>query len=169
MAKKRRPCFMLERDQKTIIDELDNKEAGIIFKAIYEYETTGEEPKLNKSLRIVFKQFKVKLDYYNEEYEEKCRINKENAEKRWQKYNDAIEYDRIQSYAMDTNKRKEKKKKENKIKEEVEEENATHVASTPPLFTLSEVLEYGKEKDASEEYCEKFYKYYTKTKKMGEY
>ena len=61
--------------------------------------------------------------------------------------------------------KEEKEEEEEKEKEKKEEREATHVASHPPLFTLSEVLKYGKEKDASEEYCEKFYKYYTKTKK----
>ncbi|MBR3672848.1 MAG: conserved phage C-terminal domain-containing protein [Clostridia bacterium] len=106
------PGFVLERDQKTIIEELTNEEAGIIFKAIYEYETTKQEPKLDKFLRIVFKQFKIKLDFYDNAYLQKCLINKENAEKRWQNKN-ANACDRMQ---MDANKRKENKNKLNKSK-----------------------------------------------------
>lgn len=127
MAKKKRPCFLLERDQKIIIDELDNEEAGIIFKAIYEYETSGQEIKLDKSLRIVFKQFKVKLDYYDNEYELKCEKNKENAEKRWQKEKNATEYDGMQSY---TNGCKIKEKK-NKIKKNKIKQNKTNNNNTP--------------------------------------
>lgn len=119
MAKKRRSCFLLERDQKEIIDELDNEEAGIIFKAIYEYETSGKEIELNKSLRIVFKQFKVKLDFYDEEYEQKCEKNKQNIQEYWDKIKNTNEYDGIQSNTMATNKNKikENKIKKNKIKE----------------------------------------------------
>jgi len=106
------PGFVLERDQKTIIEELTNEEAGIIFKAIYEYETTKQEPKLDKFLRIVFKQFKIKLDFYDNAYLQKCLTNKENAEKRWQNKN-ANACDRMQ---MDANKRKENKNKLNKNK-----------------------------------------------------
>ena len=37
MAKKEQVAFLIQKDQKEIIDELDNEEAGIIIKAIYEY------------------------------------------------------------------------------------------------------------------------------------
>ena len=81
MAKKKQQAFLLPKEMKSIVDELDNEEAGIILKAIYEYEETKEEPKLEKTLKIVFKQFKMKLDAYDEAYKEKCLKNKENIEK----------------------------------------------------------------------------------------
>ena len=159
MAKKR-PCFLLERDQKLIIDELTDEEAGIIFKAIYEYETTGKEINLDKSLRIVFKQFKVKLDFYDKNYEDRCLINKENAEKRWEKYKNAIEYDGIQSNAMDTNKRKEKKNKENKRKEK-KVCVITHIPDThTTVFDYSVLTFPNYEKNDLEKSCKKFFKFY---------
>ena len=112
MAKKKQLAFLLQKDQKPIVDELTNEEAGIIFKAIYEYEETKKEPKLDKTLRIVFKQFKVKLDMYDEAYKDKCLKNKENIEKYWNKMKDTIEYDGIQSNTMATNKIKENKNSE---------------------------------------------------------
>lgn len=114
MAKKEQIAFLLQKDQKEIVDELTNEEAGIIFKAIYEYEVTKTIPKLERTLRIVFKQFKAKLDIYDEAYELKCLKNKENIEKRWSKKEDTNEYDRIRMNTNYTNKRKIKK---NKIKE----------------------------------------------------
>ena len=87
------------------------------FKAIYDYETTKQEPMLDKSLRIVFKQFKVKLDFYDEKYDTKCKTNKKNIQDYWDKMKETNEYDRIQSNTMATNKSKEKKIKENKSKE----------------------------------------------------
>ncbi len=170
MAEKKAPGFVLERDQKEIIDELDNEEAGIIFKAIYEYETTRQEPKLEKALRIVFKQFKVKLDFYDNKYNETCQKNKENAEKRWQRYNDATAYDRMQSDAMDTNKRKENKSKVNKIKENKNKINVCvgNIPSTPaPVFDfcLSVFGEYD-EKDL-EKSCKRFFKYYKEKEWKG--
>lgn len=156
MANKKAPGFILERDQKTIIDELTNEEAGIIFKAIYDYETTREEPKLDKSLRIVFKQFKVKLDFYDEKYDTKCKTNKKNIQDYWDKMKDTVEYDGIQSNTMATNKIKEKKIKENKIKES-ERELSQSGTATP---TLPQIISYGSEIGASEEYCERFYDTY---------
>ena len=160
MAKKKRPCFLLERDQKIIIDELDNEEAVIIFKAIYEYETSGKEIKLDKSLRIVFKQFKVKLDYYDKEYELKCEKNKENAEKRWQKEKDTNECERMQS---NTNECKIKEKK-NKIKKEKENKVCvinTHIPDThDTVFQFCISLFENYDKKDLEKSCKKFFKYY---------
>ena len=130
MAKKNQPAFLLQKDQKEIIDELTNEEAGIIFKAIYEYEETKEVPKLDKTLRIVFKQFKVKLDSYDDAYEEKCLKNKENIEKYWKSLKEnTTEYDGIRSNTMATN-----KIKENKIKEKEKDILSSKLDDTP-LFS----------------------------------
>lgn len=151
MANKKAVGFILEKDQKEIIDELDNEEAGIIFKAIYEYETSKQIPKLNKALRIVFKQFKVKLDFYDKKYNETCEKNRENAEKRWQKHKDTHEYERIQSDAMDTNKSKENKIKENKSKNNIKEskkERTEQSSETGYDFIISQFVSNEKIKEA---------------------
>lgn len=183
MAKKQ-PAFLLPMDQKEIIDELDNEEAGIIFKAIYEYEVNKKEPKLNKMLKIIFKQFKVKLDNYDNAYEEKCLKNKENITKYWEEKKNSNEYERIRS---NTNvyKIKEKKRKENinknKIKENIKDnininikekeinnnkserkkesmrENIVAIATTPTLEIISS---YGAELGIDKDYCERFYNHY---------
>ncbi len=115
MTAKKAIGFLLEFDQKEIVDELTNEEAGIIFKAIYEYETTREEPKLNKTLKIVFKQFKVKLDLHDGSYAQKCKKNQQNAQKRWSEENsDAIACDRMRTHA-NINKINKSKVNENKI------------------------------------------------------
>lgn len=163
MANKKAPGFILERDQKAIIDELNNEEAGIIFKAIYDYETTKQEPKLDKSLRIVFKQFKVKLDFYDEKYDTKCKTNKKNIQDYWNKIKDTNEYDGIQSNTMATNKRKEKKIKENKNSEC--SDNKIYSRNTPPT-TPTQVFEFCLSifpdciKSNLEESCNSFFYHY---------
>lgn len=163
MANKKAPGFILERDQKAIIDELNNEEAGIIFKAIYDYETTKQEPKLDKSLRIVFKQFKVKLDFYDEKYDTKCKTNKKNIQDYWNKIKDMNEYDGIQSNTMATNKRKEKKIKENKNSEC--SDNKIYSRNTPPT-TPTQVFEFCLSifpdciKSNLEESCNSFFYHY---------
>lgn len=64
---------------------------------------------------------------------------------------------------LGSNKKKKKNKKNNK--KEKEEEYATDVAPTTPLFNFSSILEYGIKKNATEEYCKKFYNYYLGKKK----
>ena len=163
MAKKKQLAFLLQKDQKPIVDELTNEEAGIIFKAIYEYEETKKEPKLDKTLRIVFKQFKVKLDMYDEAYEDKCLKNKKNIEKYWSKIKDTTEYDGIQSNTMATNKRKENKIKENKNSEC--SDNKIYSKNTPPT-TPTQVFEFCLSifpdciKSNLEESCNSFFYHY---------
>lgn len=170
--KKNAPGFILEKDQKIIIDELSNEEAGIIFKAIYEYEATKEEPLLDKTLKIVFKQFKVKLDFYDEKYNTTCETNRKNIQNYWNKVNDTNEYDRIRSNTMATNKIKEKKSKVNKIKENKnKKENINNIninkserdqSFTPTASpTLAEIYNYACSLDINDkDYCEKFYNHY---------
>ena len=171
--KKNAPGFILEKDQKIIIDELSNEEAGIIFKAIYEYEATKEEPPLDKTLKIVFKQIKVKLDFYDEKYNTTCETNRKNIQNYWNKVNDTNEYDRIRSNTMATNKIKEKKSKVNKIKENKnKKENINNINNinkserdqsfTPTASpTLAEIYNYACSLDINDkDYCEKFYNHY---------
>ena len=170
--KKNAPGFILEKDQKIIIDELSNEEAGIIFKAIYEYEATKEEPHLDKTLKIVFKQIKVKLDFYDEKYNTTCETNRKNIQNYWNKVNDTNEYDRIRSNTMATNKIKEKKSKVNKIKENKnKKENINNIninkserdqSFTPTASpTLAEIYNYACSLDINDkDYCEKFYNHY---------
>ena len=163
MANKKATGFILEKDQKAIIDELTNEEAGIIFKAIYDYETTKQEPKLDKSLRIVFKQFKVKLDFYDEKYDTKCKTNKKNIQDYWNKIKDTNEYDGIQSNTMATNKIKENKIKENKNSEC--SDNKIYSKNTPPT-TPTQVFEFCLSifpdciKSNLEESCNSFFYHY---------
>ena len=154
--KKGQPAFLLPIDQKEIIDELDNDEAGIIFKAIYEYEVNKKEINLPKTLKIVFKQFKVKLDNYDGAYEEKCIRNKENITKYWAKKKENTNvYDRIR---MNTNvyKIKENKIKENKRK--IKSEGIYNNKIISP--SIQDIIEYGKEQNVGKDYCERFYNYY---------
>ena len=156
--KKGQPAFLLPIDQKEIVDELDNEEAGIIFKAIYEYEVNKVEIDLPKTLKIVFKQFKVKLDNYDGAYEEKCQRNRENIRKYWEKKKaDTTEYDRIRP---NTNvyKIKEKKNKENKIKEKKRKREREYIYNSAP--TLTDIINYANELNISKEYGEMFFNHY---------
>ena len=143
MAVSQQKVFLIEKNQKEIIDELTDEEAGIIFKAIFEYVETRKTPNLEKTLKIVFKQFKQKLDFFEEKYEQKCLKNKENIEKYWkekkEKNSDTNVNERIQS---NTNvyKIKEKEKEKEKVKVKVKEKNnnITYMSSCPKTGILDE-------------------------------
>lgn len=79
--------FILYLDQKEIFGMLEDEEAGQLIKAIFEYEETGQMPKLDKSLRIAFIPIKNALDRNKEKYQKVIERNKQNIEKRWNKEN----------------------------------------------------------------------------------
>lgn len=135
MAKKR-TSFLMELDKGEVFDNLTNEEAGKLIKAIYDYERCPERklPEMDKMTKLLFLNFKAKLDSNEEEYNLKCEKNRLNVEKRWENYNknkgneekNTTEYDRIPSYTTEydplriiPNKRKEIKR--NEIKENKKE------------------------------------------------
>ena len=61
--------FILYHDQKEVIDELDDEQAGKLFKAIYEYNTTGKM-ELTGALKIIFIPFKTAFDRNDEKWDE---------------------------------------------------------------------------------------------------
>ena len=68
MIVKEKESFILYYEQKEIINNLSDNEAGKLIKAIYEYETTLQVPKLSKTLSLVFIPFKNALDRNREKY-----------------------------------------------------------------------------------------------------
>ena len=58
----KRDSFILYTDFNAILKEIPDEQAGRLFKAIYEYEASGEIPILEDSIRYVFLMLKQKLD-----------------------------------------------------------------------------------------------------------
>ena len=77
--------FILYQEQKEIFDTLSDSEAGKLIKAIFEYESTGQSPKLSKTLNLVFIPIKNSLDRNKEKYQKVVERNKKNIKKRWNK------------------------------------------------------------------------------------
>ena len=79
--------FIMYQEQKEIFDTLSDNEAGKLIKAIFEYESTGQSPKLSKTLNLVFIPIKNSLDRNKEKYQKVVERNKRNIKKRWNKEN----------------------------------------------------------------------------------
>lgn len=73
--------ILLFSNMKEPIDELDDEDAGKLFKAILAYQN-GEEMKLQGLLKVVFLQIKQQIDYNNERYAETSKKRSE-ARKAW--------------------------------------------------------------------------------------
>ena len=75
--------FLIYLDYEEQFNLLSNEEAGILIKAIMQYEKTGEIVKLDGMVKMAFSFIKTQLDRDREKYQEKCEKNKNNARKRW--------------------------------------------------------------------------------------
>lgn len=72
--------FLLYTEQKEIIDELSNEDAGELIKAIYAY-AAGEEVNLRKDLYLVFIPIRQQIDRNNAKYDEFKKKQSENGKK----------------------------------------------------------------------------------------
>jgi len=79
--------FILYLEHQEIFEMLDDEQAGKLIKQIFEYEKTGNPPKLDKMLSLAFVPIMQSLDKNRKKYDEKCRKNKENISIRWNKNN----------------------------------------------------------------------------------
>lgn len=79
--------FILYISQKDTFDMLTDEEAGKLIKCIFEYEKSGLLPDVDRTLKLAFIPIKQTLDNNREKYAEKCKKNKENANKRWNNTN----------------------------------------------------------------------------------
>lgn len=85
--------FILYLDQQEIFEMLTDEQAGQLIKNIFLYERTGQMPKMDKMLTLAFVPIMQILDKNRRKYDEKCKKNKENIEKRWNK-NNTLVYER---------------------------------------------------------------------------
>jgi DnaD/phage-associated family protein len=85
--------FILYLDQQEIFEMLTDEQAGQLIKNIFLYERTGQMPKMDKMLTLAFVPIMQILDKNRRKYDDKCKKNKENIEKRWNK-NNTVVYER---------------------------------------------------------------------------
>ena len=72
--------FILHLDSLAVLDELTNEQAGILFKAIRDYNL-GVEPELDFAMKMAFLPFKNQFIRDFEKYENTCERNKTNGSK----------------------------------------------------------------------------------------
>jgi hypothetical protein len=72
--------FILHLDSLSVLDELTHEQAGILFKAIRDYNL-GKEPELDFAMRMAFIPFKNQFERDLEKYNNTCERNKNNGAK----------------------------------------------------------------------------------------
>jgi hypothetical protein len=79
--------FILHIDQKEVFDTLTNEQAGVLIKAIFNYEFDKTLIELEPLLKIIFIPIRQAIDRNTERYDNVCKRNSENISKRWNKEN----------------------------------------------------------------------------------
>lgn len=77
-------AFMLYANNRTFIDRLDDDQAGQVFKAIFRFADTGEEPEqgeMDQCSDIVFQMFKIHIEQAMDKYADACRKRSEAGRK----------------------------------------------------------------------------------------
>lgn len=73
--------FILYSSHKELFETLPDGQAGKLIKAIFQYEETGEIPKLASTTQMAFTAIKPTLDRNKEKYEKVVERNKQNGKK----------------------------------------------------------------------------------------
>lgn len=102
-------------DDLDALEPLGDAERGRLLTALLKYGMTGAVEKLSGNERFLFPMFRGRIDRFFESYNETCKKNRENVNKRYTKATTVYEnYDRIPNLPS---------KKESKSKSETEEES----------------------------------------------
>tara|TARA_R110000744_G_scaffold351337_1_gene457162 strand:- start:2055 stop:2789 length:735 start_codon:yes stop_codon:yes gene_type:complete len=73
-----RKSFIIHKDSLSVLDELSNEQAGLLFKAMKAYQN-DEEIELDSLTKIIFSPFKAQFDRDNEKYKKIVERNKNNG------------------------------------------------------------------------------------------
>ena len=80
-----RKSFIMYKSWAPLIEAMNDREAGMLFKAIFDYQLTGEEPPRGCSFFPMFNLFKATFEKDLASYMETCETNKRIAAERERK------------------------------------------------------------------------------------
>lgn len=75
--------FIVKTAWKSVFDNLSDKQAGILIKAVFEYMATGEIPAglADGEIKMALRFMAIDFDAFNKMYESRCATNRENGRK----------------------------------------------------------------------------------------
>ena len=166
--KKEKKSLLLYYDYIDQFEMLSDSQLRQLIYAMIHYDKTGEINELDGITKMAFLPIKRRLIQDKETWENTCKINSENAKKRWgKKVCDGMQLnttvcDGMQVYAnyadIDIDKDIDRDKDKDK---DIDSDSVNNNNNAP--ITLTELIEFGKTINASEQYCEKFYNTYEST------
>ena len=99
MAKEQKG-FVIYGDVQAVVDELNDEQAGKLFRAMLAYFATGKAPKFEGVLKYVWIPIKQQMDRDKAKYDAKCEKNRQNIKDYWERIK---ENERIRTYTNATN------------------------------------------------------------------
>jgi len=77
-----KPTFILKTSYKAVINKLSDKQAGVLFKMLFEYVENGANAGTpDERVDMAFEFIKLDLDILAEKYENKRKVNSDNGKK----------------------------------------------------------------------------------------
>lgn len=76
--------ILIYTEYREDIEELSDKQAGVLLKALLRYQDGESLPEMDKVVKTLFNPMRRCVDRNNERYTKRCERNKENARKRWE-------------------------------------------------------------------------------------
>ena len=150
--KKEKISLLLYYDYLEQFECLNDEQLRKLIYAMIEFDKNELEIELDKVTKMAFIPIKKRLKLDKENWINTCKANSENAKTRWKKEN-ASGCDRMRKDAKYADIEKEIEKEK-----EIERERIYNSGKATP--TLADIIFYGSEIGASEEYCENFYNHY---------
>lgn len=99
--------FVLQSRMGAVVAKLSDKQAGALFKAIFQYAENGTLVNFeDRMVDIAFTMFRQDIDYTNTKYQETCEKRKEAVQKRWENTKDTNVYKCIPCNTKNTNVKK---------------------------------------------------------------
>lgn len=96
--------FVVYGDYQAVVDELNDEQAGKLFRGMISYFITGKVPKFEGVLKYVWIPIRQQMDRDKEKYDAKCEKNREKIQKYWDSVkSNTNEYSSIQTYTNATN------------------------------------------------------------------
>ena len=155
--KKEKKSLLLYYDYIEQFELLDDKQLRKLIYAMIDFDKNEKETKLDRMTNMAFVPIKRKLVEDKKAWLETCKVNSENAKKRWDKeYATAYDGMRKDAKYADIDKDKDIDKEKEK---DIECVNITPLAP----ISLPDLIEYGEKIGVNVEYCEKFYDTYEST------
>ena len=75
-----RDTFLLKTSWQSVFEDLNDRQAGVLIKAVYKYISIGEKPELmDLEVKMAFKFISLDIDVFQKNYDKRCETSRKNG------------------------------------------------------------------------------------------